>query len=124
MAALLFIKAFHFEIALMQEHFNENYMDSDKYPKATFKGKLIDFDLNKISDKTTDVKLKGTLNVRGKEKIIDVIAQLKKEDDKIIFTSNFSVEPQEFDIKIPTIVRDKIAKSINLMLKYELNKKN
>ena len=122
-AGLLFVKAFHFEIALMQEHFNENYMDSDKYPKATFRGQLEDFDIENLSAESKDVKLKGTLTVHGKEKTIDTIAQLKKEGDKIVFTSILSVEPQEFDIKIPGIVREKIAKSINLTLNYELVKK-
>ena len=122
-AGLLFVKAFHFEIALMQEHFNENYMDSDKYPKATFRGQLVNFDLKELSSEGREVQLKGTLTVKGKEKIIDTIAQLKKEGDKIMFTTTLSVKPQEFDIKIPGIVREKIAKSINLTLNYELTKK-
>ncbi|WP_460219264.1 YceI family protein [Psychroserpens sp. MEBiC05023] len=123
-AGLLFVKAFHFEIALMQEHFNENYMDSDKYPKATFRGQLEEFDLNNLSNESQEFKLKGTLIVRGKEKKIDAIALLKKEGDKILFTSAFNVKPQEFNIKIPSIVREKIASSINLTLNYELVKKN
>ena len=48
-AALLFIKSFHFKVALMEEHFNENYMDSDKFPKATFKGKLEGFNMSDLS---------------------------------------------------------------------------
>jgi polyisoprenoid-binding protein YceI len=122
-AGLLFVKAFHFEIALMQEHFNENYMDSDKYPKATFRGQLVDFDLSELTTQEKEFSLKGTLTVKGKDKIIDTIAKLKKEGDKIIFTAVFGVSPQDFDIKIPSIVRDKIAKSINLTLNYELVKK-
>jgi len=122
-AGLLFVKAFNFKIALMQEHFNENYMDSDKYPKATFRGQLVDFDLSNLTMESKEIKLKGILTVKGKEKIIDTIAQLKKEGKKIILTSAFSVKPQEFDIKIPGIVREKIAKSINLTLNYELIKK-
>ena len=122
-AGLLFVKAFHFEIALMQEHFNENYMDSDKYPKATFRGQLVDFDLNELTSENKEIKLKGTLTVRGKEKIIDTVTQLKRDGDKIIFISTFNVEPLEFDIEIPGIVREKIAKSINVTLNYELVKK-
>ncbi|MCT4629072.1 YceI family protein [Winogradskyella sp.] len=122
-AGLLFVKAFHFEIALMQEHFNENYMDSDKYPKATFRGQLVGFDLSELTTQEKELSLKGTLTVKGKDKIIDTTAKLKKEGDKIIFTSVFGVSPQDFDIKIPSIVRDKIAKSINLTLNYELVKK-
>lgn len=119
-AGLLFVKAFHFEIALMQEHFNENYMDSDKYPKATFKGKLEGFSMSKISKKGTKFKLKGILTVRGKDKPINTIAIVKKEGNTITIESAFSVKPQNFDIEIPSLVRKKIAKSINVNLDYEL----
>ncbi|PZW42614.1 YceI-like domain-containing protein [Mesonia algae] len=122
-AALLFVKAFHFEIALMEEHFNENYMDSNKYPKATFKGKLINFNHENLTSETKTLQLKGTLSIHGKEKQIETEAQLKKLNHKIIFTSHLSVKPEEFDIKIPGIVREKIAKSINLNLDYELIEK-
>lgn len=122
-AALLFVKAFHFEIALMQEHFNENYMDSNKFPKATFKGQLIDFNMKHLSSEDKEFQLKGTLTIRGKDKLIATVAKLKKQHDKIVITSNLTVKPEEFDIKIPGIVRDKIAKSINLNLHYELVEK-
>lgn len=122
-AALLFVKAFHFEIALMQEHFNENYMDSDKFPKAKFKGSILNFSMNDLSDKTKLFKLKGTLSIRGKSKEIVTDAKIHKEHDKIILNAKFSVQPQDFDIKIPNIVRKKIAKSINISLDYELLEK-
>ncbi|SIQ73770.1 YceI-like domain-containing protein [Maribacter ulvicola] len=123
LAALLFIKAFNFEIALMQEHFNENYMDSDKFPKATFKGLLIDFNMKNLSSEEKKIKLKGTLTIRGKDKIIDTTVTLKKEQNKIVLTSEFTVKPEEFNIVIPGIVREKIAKSINLNLHYEFVEK-
>ncbi|OIQ18107.1 MAG: hypothetical protein BM557_07780 [Flavobacterium sp. MedPE-SWcel] len=122
-ASLLFIKAFHFKVALMQEHFNENYMDSDRYSKATFKGTIIDFDINKISKEEKEFKLKGVLTIRGKDKAINTIVKLKKVKSTILLNSLFSVKPEEFEIKIPGIVRNKIAKSINLILNYELIEK-
>ena len=122
-AILLFISAFNFEISLMQEHFNENYMDSDKFPKATFKGQLIDFNMKHLSSEDKEFQLKGTLTIRGKDKLIATVAKLKKQHNKIVITSNLTVKPEEFDIKIPGIVRDKIAKSINLNLHYELVEK-
>lgn len=122
-ASLLFVKSFHFKVALMEEHFNENYMDSDKYPKATFKGKLKDFQLDKLTDQASQLALKGDLTIRGKSKAIDTVAHLKKAGDKIIVTSEFEVEPGEFDIEIPGIVKEKIAKSIKILVHYELVKK-
>lgn len=121
-AALLFIKAFRFKVALMEEHFNENYMDSDKYPKATFRGKIKDFDLDKISENTS-FPIAGTLTVRGVKKDITTIGTFSKKGDKIYLKATFSVTPQDFKIDIPNIVRKKIAKTINITLNYELIQK-
>ncbi|MBC8756580.1 YceI family protein [Kordia sp. YSTF-M3] len=123
LAALLFMKSFHFKVALMEEHFNENYMDSDKFPKATFKGKLKDFNMSDLSATAKEYKLSGTLTVRGKAKEIETTAMISKDGDKIVIKSFFTVKPQDFDIDIPSIVRDKIAKEINVTLNYELVEK-
>ncbi|MEM6720425.1 MAG: YceI family protein [Bacteroidota bacterium] len=123
LAALLFIKSFHFRIALMEEHFNENYMDSDKYPKATFKGKLAGFTMADVSSTAKEYDLAGTLTVRGQSKEIATKAKVSKDGDKIIIASLFSVKPQDFGIEIPSIVREKIAKEINITLNYELVEK-
>ncbi len=122
-AALLFVKSFHFKVALMEEHFNENYMDSDKFPKATFKGTLEGFDFNKIKSEEQEYKLSGTLNIRGKEKAINTISKFSMVDSKILLNSRFVVKPEDFDIDIPKIVRKKIAKEIIVTLEYELVEK-
>jgi hypothetical protein len=122
-AALLFIKSFHFKVALMEEHFNENYMDSDKFPKATFKRNIADFDMSALSSTAKEYNLSGTLTVRGKTKEIATTAMISKEGDKVIIQSKFAVKPQDFGIDIPSIVRNKIAKEINITLNYELIEK-
>ncbi|TVZ56661.1 YceI-like domain-containing protein [Lutibacter sp. Hel_I_33_5] len=119
-AALLFMKAFRFRVALMQEHFNENYMDSNKHPKATFRGKIVDYDIDNINN---NKKIKGTLTIRGVKKEIEADATFSKSGDKILLKANFSVKPQDFEIDIPSVVRKKIAKSININLDYELVEK-
>lgn len=121
-AALLLMKAFRFKVALMQEHFNENYMDSDQFPKATFKGKIIDFDHTVTSGKKT-YTIEGALTVRGVTKKIKTTAQIEHHGATMRLTSTFSVTPQDFDIKIPSIVRKKIAEKINVYLDYELKKR-
>ncbi len=123
LAALLFIKSFHFKVALMEEHFNENYMDSDKFPKATFKGKLEGFNMSDLSSTAKEYNLAGTLTVRGKTQEVATTAKVSKSGDKIIVTSFLSVKPQDFGIEIPSIVREKIAKEINITLNYELIEK-
>ncbi|QMU62848.1 MAG: YceI family protein [Flavobacteriaceae bacterium] len=120
-AALLFIKAFRFKVALMEEHFNENYMDSDAFPKATFKGKIQEFDLEFTGQK--EFKIIGTLTVRGINKEIETTGTFSKNDEKLSLNATFSVKPQDFDIKIPNIVRKKIAETIHLTLNYELIQK-
>lgn len=122
-AALLFIKAFHFKVALMEEHFNENYMDSDQYPKATFKGRIIDFNIADLGKAAKDYKLSGILTIRGKSKTIDTDIELKMDNGMVHAQSAFSVEPGDFDIQIPSIVRNKIAESINVSFQYELAEK-
>jgi len=122
LAAQLFITAFKFKVALMQEHFNENYMDTNEYPKAIFIGNLNNFNLSKISE-VKQYSLSGKLMIRGIEKEISTIANVNLDDEKIIISATFSVSPQDFNIKIPYAVRKKIANKINISLKYELTEK-
>lgn len=121
-AGQLFITAFQFDIALMQEHFNENYMDSDQYPKATFSGKLENFSLENLNEEK-EFLLKGTLTIREIEKEIEAMAKVYIQNEKIIIKASTTVQPQDFGIKIPNIVREKIAKEINIIIDYELSEK-
>lgn len=121
-AVQLFVNAFQFKVALMQEHFNENYMDSDKYPKATFRGKLENFSLESLKNQT-EFPLQGTLTVRGKKKEVTTTAKIVQQDDKLNLSCSFSVKPQDFNIKIPSIVRKKIAEQINVTIDYEFVEK-
>jgi polyisoprenoid-binding protein YceI len=122
-ASLLFVKAFNFRVALMQEHFNENYMDSSTFPKATFKGLISDFNLSDISSAKKKYLLKGTLTVRGVEKEIETLATFSKKEDKLLMVTSFGVKPEDFNIKIPKIVSSKIAGTINISLAYEFIEK-
>ncbi len=123
-ASLALIKGFRFKNSLMEEHFNENYIESSKYPKAKFKGSLIDFNPNEDLDgRSKEVTLKGTIEVRGKEKEIETTLTIQKVDDVIAMTGAFEVSPSDFDIEIPKIVRNKIAKVVTVMLDFKLVKK-
>ncbi|NER18878.1 YceI family protein [Spongiivirga citrea] len=116
-ASLALIKGFRFKNSLMQEHFNENYIESGKYPKAIFKGKLVDF--NPDAKKVT---VKGTLEVRGKKKEIETTLNMQKVDGMISMTGEFVVSPSDFDIEIPKIVRNKIAREVNVKLDFKLER--
>ena len=121
-ASLLFVKAFNFRVALMQEHFNENYMDTHQYPKATFKGNLKNFSLENLNSDER-FELSGTISVRGIEKSIETTVNVKEENNRIYVSGMFFVSPQDFKIKIPSIVRDKIANQIQIKIDYELFEK-
>jgi len=121
-ATLLLIKAFKFKVALMQEHFNENYMDSDQYPKATFQGNINHFNISEINSKK-EYSIQGILTIRGVKKNIKTTGTFLKKNDTLYLNTNFNVKAQDFNIKIPGIVRKKIAETINISLNYELVKK-
>ena len=118
-AILLFISAFNFEISLMQEHFNENYMDSSRYPKATFSGNIQNFSFEELSDYQKEHKIHGVLTIRGIEKKITISCSLKKIKNGLSLKTNFNVFASDFEIKIPKVVRNKISQEINITAEYD-----
>ncbi len=122
-AALILVKGFRFKNALMEEHFNENYAESDEYPKATFKGNLNGFNVSSIDGNST-FKVSGSLTFHGKSKeISDINCNVVKTDKGLELTGNFSVTPSDFDIEIPKIVSKKIAEDIEVSFKFDVIKK-
>ena len=114
--------AFEFKNALMQEHFNENYIESEVFPKGVFKGKLESFSLHKHTLLDT-FQLQGSLTIRDIEKPIATKVVIKNESDKLNVKASFWIKPEDFDINIPVIVKDKIASEIEILLNYELHEK-
>jgi len=108
----LLMKSFMFKKALMQEHFNESYIESYKYPKATLKGYIANF--NELDTQNTTVEIKGVLSIHGVEKEISTMAKIEVLNDQINLTGTFMVEVADFNINIPTIVRNNIAKTIKV----------
>jgi hypothetical protein len=119
-ASLVLIKGFRFKIALMEEHFNENYLESDTYSKATFKGKIENFDVTKLTATAKEFSLKGKLEMHGKTKEINIIAKIKKTEDGIKIDSSFDVNTDDFDIKIPTVVSKKVSKKVTIKFDFLL----
>ncbi|NHN25145.1 YceI family protein [Flavobacterium jejuense] len=119
-AALALVKGFRFKVALMEEHFNENYIESGKYPKAIFKGKVENFDVSKLTETPQKFNINGTLEIHGKTKEISSIALIKKSGGKIEIDTDFSVKPEDFDIKIPSVVSSKVAKTVDVKCHFSL----
>lgn len=100
-----------FNSPLQQVHFNENYMESKKYPNATFSGKIIE-NINFVKDGYYTVRAKGQLNVHGVERERIIRSELQVEKGIITVRSDFTVLLAEHDISIPKIVHQKIAEKI------------
>jgi hypothetical protein len=108
---------FHFKRALMEEHFNENYVESSKFPKTKFNGKIESFNKSMLTSPVANVKITGKLNVHGVEKDITVPGTIGIEDGKLVATSKFQVTPEDYEITIPALVRDKIGKVMDITVK-------
>lgn len=111
----MLMKSFEFRVALMQEHFNENYMESDDFPKADFTGKitnLADVDFTKNGSYPAEVS--GEITIHGVKKNINTPGTIVVSQGKIDATSKFIVKPQDFDIDIPDVVRDRIASEVEV----------
>ncbi|KGL64148.1 YceI family protein [Polaribacter sp. Hel1_85] len=116
MAIAILMKSFMFKKALMQEHFNENYVESDKFPKATFKGDILNFDT--IKDSETKVEVKGTMTIHGKSKEIVIPANITRNEDNILVKGEFNLLVADYDIEIPGAVAKNIAKKIKVTFKF------
>lgn len=117
----LLMKSFEFEKALMQEHFNENYVESDKYPNAEFKGKVVDH--TKIDFKKNgkhDVIVEGDLTIHGVTKKVKEKGSLEIKDGKIMANSTISVKPADYEIKIPKAVVANIAETMDVKVNATL----
>jgi hypothetical protein len=115
-ASLALIKGFRFKVALMEEHFNENYMESDSYPKATFKGKIENFDVSKLTATAQTYTIKGKMEIHGKTKDITITASIKKSGEGIDIDSNFTLNTDDYGIDIPSVVSKKVSKKVAVKL--------
>lgn len=117
----LLIASFSFKKALMQEHFNENYMESGKHPKATFKGVIEDIqnlDLKKAETQTFNAT--GSLTIKGVEREVSTSVSLKPVNSGMEAQTTFIVKPEDHEIKIPAVVRDNIAREIEVTVSMNL----
>lgn len=109
------IKAFKFEKALMQEHYNENYMESDKYPKSTFKGKIENISaINTSKDGSYNAVIKGSLDMHGVTRPVTANATIVVKGGAISASSKFKVLLADYNISIPAVVKDNISKEVEI----------
>ena len=111
----ILVKGFEFKSALMMEHFNENYMESDKFPKSTFKGKISNPEKNNFQkDGTYPVTVKGTLEIHGVKKEVETTGTFKVTGETVLATADFNILLEDYKIEIPGLVKDKISKTAKI----------
>jgi polyisoprenoid-binding protein YceI len=120
----LLVKSFEFKVKLMQEHFNENYMESDKYPKSTFNGKInnnatIDYK----KDGIYEAEVSGDLTIHNVTRPVTTKGTIEVKNGAISAKAGFIIKPADYQIKIPSVVENKIAKEVkvNIDSKYAKN---
>ncbi|MEP7252182.1 MAG: YceI family protein [Ginsengibacter sp.] len=120
----LLVNAFHFSKAMMEEHFNSDYMESDKYPSASFKGvidNIVSIDAGK--DATYQVTVTGTLEIHGVSKGVTTAGTVTVKAGIISATSVFKIQLKDYNIKIPSIVVNNIAEEIEVTLNCRYQKR-
>lgn len=113
------IKGFDFPNELMEEHFNENYMESDKFPKASFKGKINE-KVDYKKDGTYNVTITGTLNVHGVDKPRTIPATLVVKGGKVTVDCKFMLALKDHNVAVPSAVGAKIAESVEVTVHAEM----
>lgn len=110
------INQFQFKKSLMQEHFNEKYLESDKYPKATFQGKLVGYS---ITNKTLqNVNATGKLTIHGVTKEVTIPGTVEEIDQKLLMKATFIVRLEDYKIKIPQLMWQNIAEQVEVSVSF------
>lgn len=118
------IRSFHFEKALMEEHFNENYLESAKFPNATFKGNFTNWNAADLKDgKPHPMEAQGELTIHGVTVQRTISGTVTWKDGKWVMQAQFNVAPAAHEISIPDVVKEKIAKEIRVNVNATLNAK-
>ncbi len=110
------VKEFEFEKALMKEHFNEKYLESEKYPKAVFQGKFQGL-MKNISGEQS-VKASGKLTIHGVTKEIEIDGTIELKGNQIMAQSRFVIRLEDYKIKIPQLLWQNIAEQVEVSVEF------
>ena len=117
--AVVLMKSFEFEKSLMQEHFNENYVESDKYPKATFKGKILNLkEVDFTKDGTYVLQVDGEMSLHGVTRSVNTKAEATITNGAIQAKAEFYLAVKDFNIEIPRLVVNNISEKIRVNVKF------
>jgi polyisoprenoid-binding protein YceI len=114
------IREFQFEKSLMQEHFNEKYMESEKYPKATFQGKVIGFDASATAQQA--VRAQGKLSIHGVAREVEIAGTIEGGKDQLKMKSVFNVKLEDHQITRPQLLWQNIAEVVEVTVDFTFRK--
>ncbi|MBS1681793.1 MAG: YceI family protein [Bacteroidetes bacterium] len=110
------IKEFQFEKSLMKEHFNEKYMESDDYPKATFQGTISGYQASVVGDQKATAK--GKINIHGVEHEIEIPGTMTINDGKVVMKAKFMIKLIDYKIKIPQLLWQNVAEQVEVTIEF------
>ena len=118
------MKTFHFNNALLEEHFNENYLHTDKFPNATFKGKLTGFNKEQLTkDGVYNISSEGQVTLHGVTKNFSSPVVLEVKGKVATFNCVFKIKAEDYNIDIPGLVKPKLSEytPLEATIKFQLN---
>ena len=109
------LKGFEFKKALMQQHFNEDYVESDKFPRAEFRGQVVNnSDINYAKDGVYNAHVKGKLTLHGETKDVEADGKITVKEGKLQTNSDFSIQMTDYNIHIPSLVKENMSNTVNI----------
>lgn len=110
------IKEFEFAKTLMKEHFNEKYMETEKYPKSTFQGKIMGF--LQAAGGEQETRAMGKLTIHGVTKNVELPGKMEVADGRVVMKSKFMIKLADYKIKIPTLLWKNIAEQVEVTIEF------
>ena len=116
-AVSMLMNAFIFEKAMMREHFNESYVESDIFPKATFEGTILGYE--PMGDDIQTRMIDGVFTMHGKSKNLEIKTKIQKVDNTFVLTGDFMVTVADYSINIPPLLAGNIADNVTVDFKFQ-----
>lgn len=123
LAVSMFMKKFHFDKSLMEEHFNENYLESEKYPKATFKGVIKNFEnLDFSKEGTFEAEAEGDMEIHGVSRPLTTVVKFEVLASSLKASTEFPISIADHDIDIPKLVIKNIAEVVDVKAAFNFKR--
>jgi Uncharacterized conserved protein len=115
------MKGFEFRKALMQQHFNENYVESDKYPRSEFRGKITNNnEIDYTKDGTYTAHVKGRLTIHGQTKDVTTNGKISVKGRKLQTSATFNILMSDYNISIPALVKENMSNTVTITVNCTL----